>query len=78
MIRLWKVTMNNSQTNHTCTYCNKPVTQAAYTYCLSNGLPVACYKCQYDKGISIYSIHQRMRQKVNEEDMTMNIDDEEE
>lgn len=63
--------------NHTCTYCNKPVTQAAYNYCKSNGLPVACYKCQYIKGINVYSIHQRMRQNGNEEALSMNIDNEE-
>ncbi|ASA22716.1 hypothetical protein [Paenibacillus donghaensis] len=52
--------------NHSCSFCDKPVTEAAYNYCVSHGLPVACYKCQYDKDINIYSIHQRMRHKGTE------------
>lgn len=69
--------MNNSNSRK-CSFCKKPVTQAAYNYCIDNGLPVACYKCQYDKDMNIYSIHQRMRQKGSELNMKMNIDDEEE
>lgn len=51
-----------------CNYCGSPTTQAAFDYCKRLGFPIACYQCQYDKGINVYSIQNRGQQKGGKDD----------